>query len=204
MWLYLHSHLPGVPDLPSVPLEERVHINCMPPPPPAAARRKRQRMLAPDDTEEREERRRLRHNQLAAQQRRGIEQRAQRERTRISQAELKRMRADMLEEAERDRKKRSVERYLQEERQAKLRSFVVRTDEAIEEERRQRIERESQRAKAAATRTLLRERMCEADSGLVNPARGSTRANQLVRRARYLYGRTETIHFVRRLGLLAP
>ena len=61
-----------------------------------------------------------------------------------------------------------------------------------------------QRARARALRRRVHEGVLFTSTGLSNNSLGSARANLLVRRARYLYGRADLIHLCARLGLAAP
>ena len=70
--------------------------------------------------------------------------------------------------------------------------------------RRARLEWQRQCLQRIALRRAIRARIDSYDLGTVRHEVGSRRANMLVRRARYLYGRTDMIHWLQSHGQLAP
>ena len=69
--------------------------------------------------------------------------------------------------------------------------------------RRARFEQQRQCLRRAALRGAIRARIDLHDLGVVRNDVGSRRAKLLVKRARYLYGRTDMIHWLRCHGQLA-
>ena len=107
----------------------------------------------------------------------------------------------MLEEAERERRERWVQRELRMQRNA-LKQFVcVRSLAELAAEAADRHRHACQREKTRNMRRTLRDEMRRASTGLLTDTCGSARANMLVRRARYLYGRTHIRHLFVSLGL---
>ena len=152
-----------------------------------------------------EEKRRLRYNakveaaQAAEMRRehRAAVQRARAERRRRSQME----RAEMLAEAERERRERWVQRELRSQRNAMKQLVHVRSLAELAAEAAAQHKFACQRARVRDMKQTLRAELRGTSTGLCNDFCGSARANMLVRRARYLFGRTHIRHLFGLLGL---
>ena len=217
MWMYRHSRLRGVPSPPEVPVESRVHMVCATAVRGAgrqvrgaAARAARSGYLHFDaaaalrrrQESEAERRQALvrRQAEQAERQRRMLRQRRVRELRRLSSER------DAAAEAE-ARRLRWAEQQLRAQREAVWRAHME-SDAASrmaaeQQARAARFERARMLRQRAALRKSLGDSIRLYSVGTHRPDLGSSRANLLVRRARYLYGRSDLRHLLVRLGLSA-
>ena len=107
----------------------------------------------------------------------------------------------MLEEAGRERRERWVQRELRMQRNALLQLVTVRSLAELAAEAASRHRHACQRARLLDMKKSLRAELRGTGTGLRTSACGSARANMLVRRARYLYGRSHIRHLFVFLGL---
>ena len=110
-------------------------------------------------------------------------------------------RAEMLEEAERERRERWAQRELSMQRNAMKQILHVRSLAELAAEAASRHRHACQRARVRDMKNTLRSEMRSTTIGLRNDTYGSVRANMLVRRARYLFGRADIRHLFVVLGL---
>ena len=108
----------------------------------------------------------------------------------------------VLEQAERERRERWADRELRV-HQNRMRQLCERTPADMAAADAARYTAACQRAKIRALRRRMHDDVDDTFTGLSNNRIGSARANLLVRRARYLYGRSDLIHLFVRLGLAA-
>ena len=208
MWQYLHSHLAGVPDLPVVPEAERRTLRIV----PCITKSKRPRHAAGHSSGEDSleggaaqrrradggavERRRLEQRERAEAQRQQRE-RAQRVRARRQQEHTR-----LVAEAAEERRQRWADQQLRAQREAELVRHMGPCADAERRARRARFEQQRQCLRRAALRGAIRARIDLHDLGVMRSDVGSRRAKLLVKRARYLYGRTDMIHWLRCHGQL--
>ena len=108
-----------------------------------------------------------------------------------------------VEAAAEERRRRWAEMQLRLQREAVLRTHAEDEGDRAEAERRAR-EARFERARLLRRREALRRALGQSirgsSLGTLRQDLGSSRANMLVRRARFLYGRSDLIHLVSRLG----
>ena len=213
MWMYRHAHLPGVPNPPVVPVDERVVIVFG----PAGGRAGRRGsgagagVRASGYLQSGGGATRARRDFAAEERVRALAQRraehVERRRLQLRQQRVRELRqrqheSDVAAAAE-ERRRRWAEEQLRLQREAVLRMHTEDAGDRAEAERRARaarFERARLLRRRAALRRALGQSIRSSSLGTLRQDLGSSRANMLVRRARYLYGRSDLIHFVSCLG----
>ena len=134
-----------------------------------------------------------------------VEERRQRkERARVVYERRRQEHAQHVAEAAEERRRRWAEQQLRAQRLAEVQRSMEPDLDAERRARRARLEWQRQCLQRIALRRAIRARVDACDVGTMRPEVGSRRANMLVRRARYLYGRTDMIHWLQSHGQLAP
>ena len=210
MWQYMHSHLPGVPDVPTVAVEERrgVHIRPRAPKPgrtrPAAGLQREGGETGEANTRRQRRGADERERALAMRREQAEARRQQRERDRVVRERRRQVHEQVLLDAAEERRQRWVEQQLRAQRTAELLQHVEPREDAERRARRARLEQQRLCLQRIALRRAIRAKIELHDIGVDRLDIGSQRANRLVRRARYLFGRTDMIHWLRCHGQLAP
>ena len=215
MWAYLHSELRAVPSPPVISEDEKIHLVLGASKGTRGPRGRTQGRGGADKERGRVQRTHARLLQQREQQERRVEaarevearrlQRERAQRERVARRErARRLHLEILEEAERERKERWVQRELRARQEWVRRLLCVPSLSELAAAAAARHTLACQRAKMRAMRSSVLNEIRSTRTGLHNDNLGSARANLLVRRARYLYGRADIIHLLVRLGLAVP